>query len=213
LIGLALLLVGLGIFGHALKSIYHCFHGQTLPQPGKIALLAAVISISVKEIMYRYTDNAGKMIKSQAIIANAWHHRSDAFSSIGTMLGIGGAIFLGERWRVLDPVAALVVSFFILKVALEISQQSFQELTEASAGEDVKKSILELVAQVQGVSSPHKLRTRRIGNSLAIDLHITVDPEKTIAEAHVLTHKVEDQLRKKYGQETVIYIHTEPEKY
>lgn len=120
LIGLALFAVGVGLLAGGVTKVVEVIKGAILPAPSIVALIAAAVSIVSKEILYRYTVRVGKNLNSQAVIANAWHHRSDAFSSVGTLVGIGGAIFLGEKWRVLDPIAAIVVSAFILKVAIDL---------------------------------------------------------------------------------------------
>jgi len=210
-IGGALLLVGFGIFWSGVKSIWLGLHGTKLHAPGVVALVAAVISIASKEWLYRYTVRVGRQINSQAVIANAWHHRSDAFSSVGTMLGIGGAILLGDRWRVLDPVAAIVVSAFIAKVALRISATSVRELMEGSLDEASESEILSLVSGIKGVVEPHGLRTRKIGNLIAIDLHVCVDKAISVVDGHNIATQVEAELRGKYGQETFVSIHIEPD--
>lgn len=209
-IGGALLLVGAGIFWSGAKEVWAILHGDHLDAPGYIALVAAGVSIAVKEALYRYTVQTGRRIGSQAVIANAWHHRSDAFSSIGALLGIGGAIFLGEHWRVLDPLAALVVSVFILKVALEISSGSIRELTEESLDEEIEAEIVALASDTPGVVDPHRLRTRRLGSDIAVDLHVRVDPDMPVREAHAIADAIECRIRTRFGQSTFLSIHVEP---
>lgn len=212
IIGIALFFVGLGIFYSGANKIYSVLVLKIdIETPGYIALIAAILSIIVKEWLYRYTIVVGKHIKSQAVIANAWHHRSDAFSSIGTLFGIGGAIILGHEWKVLDPVAAVIVSVFILKVAYEISLGSFKELMEESLDDETEECIIKIIKSVEGVIDPHDLKTRRIGNNIAIDIHIRVKNCSTIVEAHDINDEIENQLKLKYGQNTIISIHTEPE--
>lgn len=210
-VSVALILVGAGILYNGSLSVVQTLNGTKLESPGWIALIAAIISIISKEWLYRYTVVSGEKIKSKAVIANAWHHRSDAFSSIGTMLGIGGAIILGDKWRVLDPIAAIIVSFFILKVGLDIAKGSFGELLECSLAEQEKNNILEIAGNVPGVSHPHNLKTRRIGNAVAIDLHIRVNPHMTVQHAHNITENIENTLRDVFGQNSFISIHVEPE--
>lgn len=210
-IGGALLLVGAGIFWSGARNIWLGLHGAALRTPGVVALIAAVVSIVSKEWLYRYTVKVGKQIDSQAVIANAWHHRSDAFSSVGTMLGIGGAILLGDRWRVLDPIAAVVVSVFIVKVALRITAGSMRELMEGSLDEKSELEILSLAGGVAGVVETHNLRTRRIGNLIAIDLHVCVDRAISVADGHNIASQVESEIRAKYGQETFVSVHVEPD--
>lgn len=211
IIGVALLLVGAGIFwGGAAKIWNAVVKGQGMAAPGYIALAAAVVSIVAKEWLYRYTVIVGKRIDSQAVIANAWHHRSDAFSSIGTMLGIGGAILLGEKWHVLDPLAAVVVSFFIIKVAIEISSGSVRELLEESLDDASEAEIIGIAAGIPGVVDPHKLRTRRIGHDVAVDLHVRVAPDLRVAAAHALATEVEERIQARFGPTTIVSVHVEP---
>ena len=210
-IGVALFFVGLLILWGGAKKIWLDINGVNIGKPGAIAFFAAVISVISKEWLYRYTVQTGREINSQAVIANAWHHRSDAFSSIGTMIGIGGAVWLGDSWHVLDPIAAVVVSFFIMKVALSISIMSVKELTEESLEEEIEEEILSIVKTIKGVIEPHNLRTRRIGNNIAVDLHICVDKNMNILEAHTIASQVEYGLQIKYGQETFVSVHVEPD--
>lgn len=209
-IGASLLFVGGGIFWNAATTIWANLKGEPLGAPRLVALVAAIVSIGVKEVLYQVTKRVGERIHSQAVIANAWHHRSDTLSSIGTTLGIGGAILLGEPWRLLDPLAAIVVSFFIVKVALRISYQSIGELTEESLDDEVEAEIIRIAASVPGVMEPHDLRTRRIGSDIAVDLHVCVDADMRVSEAHALASQVEEGLRNRFGQSTFISIHVEP---
>lgn len=211
LIGLALVAVGVGIFWSGAKKIWAGLHGVHIPTPGAIALVAALASIVFKEWLYRYTVRVGREINSQAVTANAWHHRSDAFSSIGTLIGIGGAMTLGEHWHVLDPIAAVIVSLFILKVAALITLSSVKELTEESLEDAAEQEITAVVAAVNGTIRPHNLRTRRIGNTVAIDLHVCVAPDLNITEAHGIASNVEKALRKRFGEEAFVSVHIEPE--
>lgn len=209
-IGFALLAVGIGILIEGTKNIVAVVRGEVLQAPGVIALLAAAVSIISKEILYQYTVYKGRKINSQAVVANAWHHRSDAFSSIGTLVGIAGAMFLGEKWRVLDPVAAIIVSVFILKVAIDILRNSLEELMEHSLPDAEEEEIKQIILSTNGVESPHHLRTRRIGNRVAIEVHIRMNGDMTLTKAHQITTEVEQQLKLRFGENTHIGIHTEP---
>lgn len=168
------------------------------------------MSIVVKEWLYGYSIKVGKDINSSSIVANAWHHRSDVFSSIGVMLGIAGAILCGEKWRVLDPLAAVIVSFFIIKASLSMVFSYANELVEVSLGEDIESKILEIVKNVPRVIRPHNLKTRKIGNNISIDLHIKVDKLLNIVEAHDICSQVEKELRNEFGKGTFISVHAEP---
>ena len=208
IIGLLLLCVGFGIFWNGASSIYTFLRGGQLESPGVVALVAALVSIVSKEILYQYTVIQGKKLNSQAVIANAWHHRSDALSSIGTAIGIGGAILLGDH----DPVAAVVVSFFIMKVSVRLLIPCVDELLEKSLPEDVEKEIEQTVLSFPGVSQPHHLRTRRIGNYYAIELHVRMDGKITLEEAHSTATAIENKLKEMFGKGTHVGIHVEPTK-
>jgi cation diffusion facilitator family transporter len=181
-----------------------------LEAPGLLALVAALLSIAMKEGVFRYTIAEARKLGSQALEANAWHHRSDALSSIGTAIGIGGAIFLGQRWAVLDPLASVIVGLFIVKVSLSLLRGGIGDLMEQSLPDEVEAEILQLVATVPGVVEPHDLRTRRIGNHYAIELHILMDGDITLCQAHDKATEVEDLLRSRYGEDTHIAVHVEP---
>ncbi len=211
LIGLALCAVGFGIFWNGTVKIYtELIGGRHTASPGAIAFWAAVVSIIIKEWLYQYTIRVGRSLNSQAVIANAWHHRSDAFSSLGTMLGIGGAIVLGERWHILDPLAAVLVSVFIVKVAITIMWKSFRELTEESLDEATEEEVKAIANNVAGAEHPHKLMTRRIGDGVALSLHIRVDGNLPTNAAHEITTEIEEQLRARFGPQTHVVIHVEP---
>lgn len=210
IIGIALLFVGFGIFWNGASSIYHFLHGGSLQKPGMLALIAALVSIVFKEALYHYTVFEGKKLNSQAVIANAWHHRSDALSSIGTAIGIGGAILLGNHWRVLDPIAAVVVSIFIMKVAIKLLIPCVDELLEKSLPADVEDEIQKIILSFPGVSSPHHLRTRRIGNYYAIEVHVRMNGNITLEEAHHTATAIENKLKEEFGKGTHVGIHVEP---
>ena len=210
IIGLALAAVGIGILSSSIGSIRTILEGGTLPRPGAVALVAAVVSIVAKEILYRYTVRVGRRIDSPSVIANAWHHRSDALSSLGTLAGIGCAYFLGEKWRIADPIAALLVAVFIFKIALDLIRTGLGELLEKSLPADVEQEILSIVTANPEIRSPHNLRTRRIGASIAIEVHVRVDGAMSVAHSHALTVDIEHRLRARFGAGTMIAIHVEP---
>ena len=210
LIGVALLLVALGILNSGALKIKLWLEGEQLEAPGTIALWAALLSVVLKEGVYRYSMIKARQLNSPAVEANAWHHRSDALSSIGTAVGIGGAIFLGQRWTVLDPIASVVVGIFIVKVSVSLLRRGIGDLLEQSLPDAVEEEILQLVAALPGLSKPHDLRTRRIGNHYAIELHILMDGNITLREAHDKASEVEETLKRHYGQETHVAVHVEP---
>ena len=212
LIGVALFAAGIGILVSGAKDVAAVINGAVLPEPSMVALVVAAISIVSKEILYRYTIYIGNKFNSKAAIANAWHHRSDAFSSIGTLLGIGGAIFLGENWRILDPIAAIVVSAFIIKVSIELIKPCIDELLERSLPAETEKRILDIISSFSEINSPHHLRTRRIGSHIAIEVHIRMEGSITLEKAHTIASRVEERLKEEFGPETHIGIHMEPTK-
>ena len=210
MIGVALLCVGLYIFYSGAYRTWAAFKGAPIEQPGIVALWAALFSIVMKEWTYRFTAKVGKEVESQAVVANAWHHRSDALSSIGTAVGIGGAIFLGEDWAVLDPIAAVVVSIFIIRTAAMLVSGSLDELLEKSLPDEEERQIEQIVHSEPEVSGMHNLCTRRIGNRIAIEMHLRMPGEISLNESHAHATNIERKLRNHFGERTHINIHVEP---
>lgn len=209
-IGLALLVVAVGIVYSGMTKIIDWANGTDLEAPGMLALWAALLSIVLKEGVYRYSMVKARELNSQAVEANAWHHRSDALSSLGTAIGIGGAIFLGKRWTVLDSFASVVVGMFIVKVAIDLLRRGIGDLMEQSLPDAVEEEMLQMVGAIPGVVEPHNLRTRRIGNHYAIELHIRMDGDISLRESHDKASEVEDMLRNRYGEDTHVAVHVEP---
>jgi cation diffusion facilitator family transporter len=210
IIGVALLVVAVGIVYGGILKIVAWAGGEQLEAPGTLALWAALLSIVLKEAVYHYSMMKARQLQSQAVEANAWHHRSDALSSLGTAVGIGGAIFLGQRWTVLDPLASCVVGVLIVKVATGLLRNALGDLLEHSLPDAVEEEMLQLVASLPDVVEPHNLRTRRIGNHYAIELHIRMKGDITLREAHDKASEVEALLKQHYGQETHVAVHVEP---
>lgn len=210
IIGIILFLAGVGILVGGATSIVEVVKGNTLQAPTMLALIAAAVSIVTKEILYRYTVYKGKGLDSKAVIANAWHHRSDSFSSIATFVGICAAICLGEKWRVLDPIAAIAVSAMIIKTAIDLVKPCIDELLERSLPPETERRICEIILSFPAVASPHHLRTRRIGNHIAIEVHIRMDGATPLAEAHSVACEIEKKIKEEFGSETHIGIHLEP---
>lgn len=210
LISVALFAVAFGIFYNGFINIYDAINGVPPSKPGLIALYAALVSIIFKEGLYHYTKIKGKEIKSDAVIANAWHHRSDSLSSLGTALGISGAIFLGDNWRILDPIAGVIVSFFIFKVAYQLAGPSIKELLEASLPQETINQIESVLNSHPEIVSHKQLKTRKIGSIFAIDVHIKLNRDISFIRSHDIATEVERELRALYGKDTIINIHTEP---
>ncbi len=210
IVGLALVAAATGIILTGVMKLVDWYHGVQLQAPGRLALWAALISILVKEILYRYTVARGKHLNSQAVIANAWHHRSDALSSIGAAIGIGGAILLGDRWTVLDPIASVVVGLMLVKVAVSLLRSSMGELTESSLPADVEREIENIIRSFPDVSEPHNLRTRRIGNRIAIEVHVRMDGNLPLSLVHDRASSIERAIRERFGSDTHVSVHMEP---
>ena len=210
LISFALFIVAVGIFYSGSVKINEVLNGGVIERPTYLALIMAAVSIVVKEGLYWYTIIVGRKIDSPAVIANGWHHRSDAFSSIGTLIGISGAMFLGERWCILDPITSLIVGLFIVGVAYKLARPSIQELLEGSLPKEIETSIEEKIRETPGVITFHHLRTRKNGNTFIIDMHIKVDPASSIVEAHDIATQVENSLKATFGRHTRVNVHIEP---
>ena len=217
-IAFMLLVVAAGIVYGGIVKIVSWARGEQLEAPGMLALWAALLSILLKEAVFHYTIIKAKKLKSQALEANAWHHRSDALSSIGTTVGIGGAIFLppftgGQgwvSWTVLDPLASVIVGLFIAKVSIDLLRGGIGDLMEQSLPDEIEQEILQLAGSVAGVEEPHDLHTRRIGNHYAIELHILMDGNMPLCKAHDKASEVEELLRERYGEDTHVAVHVEP---
>lgn len=209
-IGLILTVAGIALFINGIRLCIDCLYGTVLPQPTVLALVIALSSIISKEWLYRYTVARGRKLSSQAVLANALHHRSDALSSLGTLVGVAGAMFFGASWRILDPLAAVAVSFFIVKSGYDIIKPSIAELLEASLSEKDEENIRDIVMGVRGIDAMHRLRTRSIGNVVAIDFHAKMDGGMSLRQAHSLVSDAERRLKKQFGQSAIITIHMEP---
>lgn len=212
LIGLALAGAALGIIVSGVLKLLDWWGGEQLETPGWIALWAALLSILIKELLYQYTVYRGRQLDSQVMIANAWHHRSDALSSIGAALGIGLAIWLGQRWTVLDPVASIVVGLMLVKVAYELLKMSIGELTEQSLPAETEAEIEQIIQSFADVQEPHNLRTRRIGHRIAIEAHVRMDGQLPLHTVHERATTIERKLKERFGARTHVTLHMEPVK-
>ena len=211
IISLMLIVVAANLMSGGINKIRQILDGGEVSSPGMIALWAAVASIVLKEILYRYTIIQGKALNSPMMIANAWHHRSDAFSSVGSLLGIAGAIFLGDKFVILDPITGCVISIFILVMAVKMSVPAIKELLDVSLPDDVEEKIEATAKSVKGEVDLHELKTRREGPGIIMEGHLVLDSVISLKEAHDISKKVEAALRKEFGSETRISLHLEPE--
>ena len=210
LIGLALVAAAVGIIFSGGRKLWMWWNGAELETPGTIALWAALVSIAVKELLYQYTARKGRDLRSPAMVANAWHHRSDALSSVGAAVGIGGAILLGQRWTVLDPLASVLVGLMLVRVAWQLIMASIGELTERSLTAETEQEITDIICSFSGVQEPHNLRTRQIGNRIAIEVHVRMNGDIPLSEAHERASAIERKLKDRFGENTHVTIHMEP---
>lgn len=210
LVGVMLAIAGIVIGKNSVVMFISVYRGEELSPPGLLALFAAISSIIFKELLFRYTIKAGKKINSPSIIANAWHHRSDAFSSIGASLGIAGAIFLGGKWIVLDPLAGVIVAIILVKEALVIIKTNLSQLMDASLSSQSMDDIHKILREVPECHDPHNIRTRLVGKRVVISLHIRVIDSFSIKKGHDIAHDAERRLKKHFGNDSIITVHIEP---
>ena len=209
-VALALIGAAIGIIVSGAVKFARWLQGETLEMPGTLALWAALLSIAVKEVLFRYTIAKGKALESPAVVANAWHHRSDALSSIGAAIGIGGALLLGPKWAVLDPLASIVVGAMLVKVAWDLLKSSTGELTDMSLPEETEREIEDIIRSYPEVTEPHNLRTRRIGNRVAIEAHVRLNGDMSLREAHDIVTAIEHRIKDRFGLATLVTFHMEP---
>ena len=212
IIGCILIIVGIGIIVEGVKESIAFFEGELTEKPRAIALVAAILSIALKEGVFRYTLREGRKIDSPILIANAWHHRTDAFSSVATLLGVAGAMFLGKNGLILDPLAAIVVSVYICKLGYDVVKPSLDELLEKALPPETEKEIRRLLKSVEGIEGVHQLKTRKIGNTIAIEVHAEMDGHLSLDEAHRISAQAERKIKKRFGNKTHVGIHMEPVK-
>ena len=212
IIGIALITVSLMLAWNGIDKIIFVVKGGDIESPCMIAFIAAIVSILLKEWVFRVTKKVALEVDSQALEANAWHHRSDALSSIGTAIGIGGAVLLGNSFAVLDPIAAVIVSVFIFIAAYRLLRQASGELLEESLPKETEDKIEEIVYRDSLVSDIHNLHTRRIGSIIAIEMHLRLPGDISLEESHRHATAIERALRDEFGSGTHIMLHIEPVK-
>lgn len=213
ILGIILIVVAAQILSHGIEKIKNVIDGAEVAAPSMIALIAAAVSIAAKEFCYQITVLVGKKVNSPAVIANAWHHRSDALSSIGSLIGIGAAIWFGKKWVILDPIMGCAISIVIFVVAVKMAFPAMKELLDISLPEDTENDIVKTASSVPGVKDVHNLKTRHNGPSVIIDAHLMVDHRITIVEAHDIATEVENALKERFGNETQISLHLEPDNF
>jgi len=213
ILSIILLIVAAEILSSGIHKTIDILNGAVVESPSMIAFVAAIVSIVGKEFCYQITAAVGKRVNSPAVIANAWHHRSDALSSIGSLIGIGFAMWLGHKWIILDPLMGCAISIAIFVVAIKMALPAMKELLDISLPDETENEIISIAESVKGVTDVHNLKTRRTGPSVIIDAHIMVDHTITIVEAHNIATELEKRLTDHFGIETQINIHTEPDNF
>ncbi|TCK98687.1 cation diffusion facilitator family transporter [Natranaerovirga hydrolytica] len=210
-ITLSLFYVSFIIFRTGITKIYDYTLGEEVIQPNVIALYGAGISIVIKEIMYRGTITVGKRINSKALIANAWHHRSDALSSVAAFAGITLCIILGPNFAIIDPIIAIVVSVLVFRIAFKLLFPSAKELVDGKIEDNEIGLIISVIKSNRTIKDFHKIRTRKVGNLIVIDFHILLDKEMDLFKAHKIADDLEQELKEVLGAELVVNIHIEPD--
>ena len=210
LMGLLIILTGLGLLQAAGGELADAVRGTFPVRPGLIALVMGIVSLISKEGLFHYTRHVARRTGSKTLEANAWHHRSDAFSSVGTVLGVGGAIILGNRWTVLDPIAAGAVSLLVIRIGVNIGWRAFRELSDESLSQKACNQVEESIRRVEGVRDFHHIRTRALGRYVSVEAHILVDPDITVTEGHAIATQVEESVRDELENAAFVTIHVEP---
>jgi cation diffusion facilitator family transporter len=208
--GIIIVITGFGLLKSAAFTLFAASNGTFPEMPGYAALVSGMISIFSKETLYHYTNAIAKKTGSHTLKANAWHHRTDALSSVGTVFGIGGAIVLGSTWTILDPLAALFVSILVIKVGVGIGWKTIRELSDEAFSHDRQEKLHNAILSVDGVQGVHNLRTRSLGRYASIDAHINVDPDLSVQAAHIIATEAEDTARNTFSNIAFVSIHVEP---
>ena len=210
IIGIVILVVGFGLCYSGVRATVRAIQGEVLERPGYIALVAAIISAILKEWTYRFTIKEARKTKSYVLSANAWHHRSDAFSSIGTTIGIGCAIFLGVKWRILDPITSVIVSAFVMTIAFHLLSDAVRNILWFRIPEHVEEQIEQLAMDEESVKQVNDIFVRRVGSDLLVRMHISVAEDMSVGEAHQHVLNIEEKIRQLYGPNTNIGIYIGP---
>lgn len=212
LVAFALVVVGGILLWEGTEQTLACIAGSVPPRPAMVTIVVCVLSIAVKEWLFHFTVRTGRRINSATVVANAWHHRSDAFSSIATLIGVAGAIFLGEHWRILDPIAQVIVAVMIMVVGYRTARPAILELLEVSLPKNERDQIEQIIITTHGVKDFHHLRTRQNGTMKIVDVHLKVDPDITVTEAHDIATDVEHVISRMYSGRAMVTTHIEPYK-
>ncbi len=209
-VGLFLIIAGVTIGWHGVDRALRIGRGGAVAPPGLVAAAVAAVSILAKEVLFRITRKVGRRQDSPVIVANAWHHRSDALSSVASFIGISGAILLGDTWVILDPLTAMVVAVLIIIVGVKAGAESLREMTDHSLNEEECAELIRIVENVPGVSDAHNLKTRRLGPVVAVEIHFRVRAGMTVRDGHIRASEVERRIRDRFGPATTVITHVEP---
>ncbi|SDY01793.1 cation diffusion facilitator family transporter [Acetomicrobium thermoterrenum DSM 13490] len=209
-IGIFLIAAAGFILWNSIGKIISVAGGVSIEKISVITLIPAAFTMGVKELLYVYTNGMAKKLDSSTLKLKAWDHRSDVFLAGGTFLGIAGAVLLGEKWRVLDPITAAILGMVILRLAIPLAMESINELLEASLPEQEEKDILDIIWNIPDVRGIHDLKTRRLGPHIAVSVHIMLEGGMTLNRAHDITVQLERDFKRRFGPHSIITIHMEP---
>ncbi|MFP4152606.1 MAG: cation diffusion facilitator family transporter [Alkalispirochaeta sp.] len=211
LVGLVLVGAGGLIGSQGVQRAIEIVAGGAVPPPRVATVLIALGSVLAKEILFHVTRYIGRRESSPALIANAWHHRSDALSSVAAVIGITGAIVLGEGWIILDPVTGILVSLLVVSVGGKTAIAALREMTDHALSDDECDELISIVRSVPGVEDPHNLKTRRLGPTVAVEIHFRVRGEMTVYDGHIRATEVERRIRDRFGSDATVITHVEPQ--
>ena len=210
-VGVLIGILALWLCHHGVSLAVRAIRGEVLERPGLIALIAALVSIVVKEWLYRYTRPVAEQTGSRVLLGNAWHHRSDALSSVGTFIGIAVAMFCGMKWRIVDPITSVVVSVFIMRISWLLLCDSVRDLLEHSLPDQVESEISSLAASEPEVTEVKQVLTRRVGQTTAIELQVSMPSHLSVADAHRHALSIESQLKERFGASTHVGVYIVPD--
>lgn len=205
-VGLLLILIGIGIGYEAITSLYD----HEVSTPGPFALYVAIASVVLKEILFWFTLSVGKRLKSLALVGNAWHHRSDSFSSLAVLVGVG-ATYIDPGWYLADTLAAMVVIYFVVKIGVNLIWTALKELTDTAPDTEVLSAIHDSGASVDGVHEVHDLRARYSGSQIFVEMHIVIDGDLTVREGHAISRVVRDKILNEFADVTRVITHIDPD--
>ena len=209
-ISVLLIIIAIELMTDGISSIKEILTGGEIGKPGMIALWVSIISILVQESIFRWTVHVGKAVNSTTMIANAWHHRSDALSSVGTLLGVGGAILLGGKWTLLDPLVGCIISIVILEISVKMLFPALHELTDGALPKDDVAKITDIILATSDGMAIRSLNTRKSGHCDIIDAVLSSDKDISISEASRISEKTASALKQQFNADAQISVVIEP---